>query len=190
MDLFDAGSLNRRIGPARSLQPERFQVRVLTLSKVERNETDQAGRVLVARLEVTAQTDRSGPLDGEIEVELVGQPRTCRFSVSGEIVSGIDCSPRTIVLPRRVVGQTVFNGEVFLQSREEVPIEVRLLSKPAWLKADVRDVPGLPTQRLLYVDGRPASKPTEDLSIRLSVQIKGRGEEVVAIPVSIAELPP
>ncbi len=189
VELYDADSLGRRVARARSLQPERFAVRVLPPAPGDGAAGSIDGRTLIARLEVTARTEQPGPLDGEVEVEVTGEgSRPCRLPVTGEVTSEVQCLPRAIVLPRRVGGQVVFSNELLVRSRTEVPLEVRVVATPAWLRVDVRPVAGRPDQWLVCADGKPDAAAPAGAAIRLWAQAGGRGEEVV-VPVTVAELP-
>lgn len=192
VELYDAGALGRQVAGARSLQPERFAVRILPVRQGESTAAGNVKEVLIARLEVTARTERDGPLDGEIEVELVNETRApCRIPVTGEVVSAIECQPRFVVLPRRVAGRTVFNNELVIQTRAESPLDVRILAAPPWLRVDIRGVPGRPDQRVIFVEGTPESSPRAgDSCLRLGARPSGGDEQTVVIPITVAEIPP
>ena len=113
-----------------------------------------------------------------------------RIRVTGEVVSAIDCQPRFVVLPRRVADRTVFNGELVIRTRVESALDVRLLAAPPWLRVDIRGVPGRPDQRVIFVEGDPKpSLRAEDSCVRLAARPSGGDEEIIVIPITVAEIP-
>jgi hypothetical protein len=193
VDLYDAGALSRRVAGARSLQPDSVSVRVLPLAPGEAETVEGAERMLIARLEVTARTENAVPLDGEVVVDLVDDRRNpCRIPITGEVISGVRCWPRAVTLPRRIGDRTVYRGEILVQSRDESPIEIRLVSAPTWLKVDIREAVGNMSQRTIAVEGKPdpaSPRPKTPPTVRLGVRSGDGGEEILVVPVTIAEAP-
>lgn len=194
VDLFAVGTRASRVERVRGVPPDRFDVRLLDPPEYESGKADGPARKLVARLEVTARSDRPRHLDGEIEIYLTDEKRPRdRIAVTGEVVSAVKWWPSLVVLPRRVGDQTVYSGEVLVQGREEAPLDIRVVSAPAGLRTDVRPVAGHEDRRIVFVEGRPAGRSSgvrADLRIRLGVRSGEQEEESVDIPVRVVETSP
>jgi hypothetical protein len=214
VEIYDAGALGCRVARVRSAQPDRFDVRLLALAAGEGGRAGGPEGKLVARLEVTAKTERPGQLDGDIEVDLTNEPRppnrmpvtrtvglfglhglspSRRLPVTGEVVSAARCWPSVVVLPRRIGDRTVFRSEALVQGREEAPLQVRLLGAPAGLRVEIRPVAGHEEQRMVVVEGKPVAvspRPASASCIRLGVRSGEHPEQMVEIPVLATEFAP
>jgi hypothetical protein len=197
IDLYDAGFLGRPIGRpvgrVRSSRPDCFDVRLLPLAEGEGGEVALPERKLVARLEVTARTERLRQLDGYIEVYFAGgRWPSSHISVAGEVVSAARCWPSVIALPRRIENRTVYRSEILVRGRKEVPLNMWVISSPAGLRVDIHRVAGHEDRRLLLVEGKPVDGSSRSVSgplIRLGVRSGENREETVEIPLIVGEFP-
>jgi hypothetical protein len=193
VDLYDARSFGRRIATVQSSHPDRFGVRLIELSEHEDGKDADAGRKLIARLEVTARSEAPQQLEGEVEIRLADQNRLPdRIPVTGVVVSAVKASPTTIVLPRKVGQQTVYSGDVLVQSRDGAPLSVRVLSTPPNLNIEVRTVADHLDRQLVVVKAKsPDGVPelTGKTRIKLGVRAGDLGEESLEIPVLVTKNP-
>jgi hypothetical protein len=171
IDLYDNRHPSRRIEKVRSLQPERFEARLLPLDAQASAENHERGGRLLARLEITAQTSEPGPLRGAIEVSLAGEARRADLiPVFGEVVQDIECTPSTIILPRRNGERFVFSGQARLRHRDGQPIHLEVESAPPGITAKVRPLPDDDLQWLLkveYMRADPALAGEKTIVLRL-----------------------
>jgi hypothetical protein len=191
VDLYDASSFGRQLGRVRSWPPGCFDVRLLPPAEGERGAA-LTERKLVARLEVTARTQSTRQLDGHIEVYFAGGKwPSSSIPIVGEVVSAVRCWPSIVALPRRVEGRKVSSGEILVEGRKEIPLNVRVVSAPAGLRVDIRRVAGREDRRMVFVEGKPvdgSSRSVSDLRIRLGVRSGENPEGTVDIPVIVGEL--
>lgn len=193
IDLYDAHVKGRTVGAVRSRQPDRFDARFVPLAPGEIAPLQPNVGALIGRLEVTARTDRSGPLDGDVEIAVSGEDRRPDvLPVVGEVVGEFDCRPRQLYLPRSVGTGYSFTGEVFLAAEDGKSIQVTVGRLPPYLSATVRPQPGRADQAVLVVTydlaaAARASAP-KATSLRLTVAIDRRESEV-EIPIVVGEKP-
>jgi hypothetical protein len=189
VDLYDAGTPGHQIATVRSSQEDRFKVRLLALPAQEKGKPHGLGQTPLAQLEVIPRTDRSGRLEGDIQIYLAGA-KGCpdRVPVTGTVVSAAQLWPSTVVLPRRIGHRTVYNGELIVQSWGGAPLSVKLLSVPPHLEAHVLGVPGHEDRRLIVVAAEPdrrTNRPVSEAQIRLGIRAGEAEETSVEIPVIV-----
>ncbi len=180
LDLFDTTSPARRIERVLNLQPEHFEVELS--APLERDQLDSAP---VARLKITAKTHRKGPLDGSIQIVLAendSSPTT--IDVTGKVVAPVESWPEAIVLAPPIVFGGDFAGESLLRSRDETPLEVRIVSAMDSVRAELRAVDGRPHQRLLAVKV-PSDRKAH--SVELRYRKSDGSEESLVIPLRYSE---
>src|SRR5262249_33718573 len=123
IELYDAAAPPRAIKSVVSTKPERFTVRLLPLSHMERGRTRQgitkaartskeplegcdkeegANESFIARLEVVVDTQQPGPIDGDIQIYLdeEGRPPDT-IPVVGSVLPTVSIAPESLVLPRQ-----------------------------------------------------------------------------------------
>ncbi len=144
VEVYDNGIGDRRVNSVRSLNPDRFEIRSLSIPDLrEQKPHDFAGR-LIGRFEVIPRVDRIGPLDGDVELECSGDQRSkVSIPVTGNISSDVACYPSTVVIPRFGGEQFVDFIDVLLVHREGHPFQAFLESVPVGLTATI-----LPTERV------------------------------------------
>lgn len=193
IDLYDNAVQGRRIAAVRSTHPERFAVRQVPLTDVEARQVHEQGGRLIARLEVTARTERPGPLKGDIEVRLADESRRPDLiSVAGAVSRGVECWPGALVLPRRVGDRFLYSGQVLVADPDGKPIRVEVEELPPGASAKVGPVAGRADQVLLQVDCKPMAKgvvgETVAAPVRLRVRAGGKETEV-EVPLILTEDP-
>ncbi|MBX9624429.1 MAG: hypothetical protein K2X82_11525 [Gemmataceae bacterium] len=136
--VYDCGVAGRTITNAFTTNPDRFAVRVLPPDPTAPpSDHPYAGRA-IGRVEVTARSDRTGDISGELVVELGGPtPSTCRLPLSGEFVGPVTVLPSVLYLPRVVDGKSAHEGTVRLSARQGGPVTATLEHVPDGLTAEV-----------------------------------------------------
>lgn len=191
VNLYDASALSRRVVRARSTRPERFDVRLLP--PPEQKGPLDSKQQIVARLEVLAQSKKPGRLEGDIEIYLEGEklsPDT--IPITGEVVSGVSCSPSLVAIPRYSEGQKIYRAEVSIQGDGQEIVDVRVLSTPQGIGAVEQRVNSRTDCRSLSVwceTGHGAPEPASESRIRISVRRRNGEEEVLELPVIVSEPP-
>ena len=182
--LYSNGSATRRVHSVRSLQPDRFDARLVSLDAAGDSvqETDR----LVAVVEVTARVDRPGRLDGTIEVVLNEESRASdKIAVLGEVVPPIIAHPSTLVLPRHVSGKLIHSGRVTLNSHDGVELAIALESSPDGLTAVLQKDPDTPRQWLLEVSCKAEGSMPKKVVVRLRATGPSGAPSTLDIPITI-----
>lgn len=184
IELYDNRQVGRRIEKVHSLQPDRFEARLLPLAPLESPRSHERGGQLMARLEVIAQTSKPGILDGAIEVSLAGESRQPDvIRVYGQVVSDIECIPSTLILPRRIAERITYSGQMLLRHRDGQRMKLAVDSAPPGITVKVRPVPENDFPWLLEVEcPRPDSVQSGERTIRLRVRLN-EGEQTFDVPV-------
>lgn len=190
IDLYDNRQVGRRIEKVRSLQPERFEARLLPVEPRGPGQVHDIGGRLIARLEVIGQTSRPGPLNGRIEVSLAGEERQPDvIPVFGEVVRDVECRPSTLILPRRAGEHLLFSGQVLVRHRDGRAIRVEVENAPPGISVKVRPSPDSEDQCWLEVEWTRAQPALAgEQMIRLRVRWE-EGERVLALPVRLTSEP-
>lgn len=181
--LYSHGGIARRVHSVRSLQPNRFDVRLLPVNAVEPS-TDESKR-LVAIIEVIARVAQPGQLDGTIEVLLADEGRAPdKIAVLGEVVSPILAQPGVVVLPRYAAGKAVYTAQIVLTGRDGIEPKFVVDSIPDGVTAVVRpdEKAG---QWLLDVTARPDGHTARTVTVRLRADGLIGGSTVIDIPITI-----
>jgi hypothetical protein len=127
LELYDTGRPGRKIATVRSTYPDRFDVRLIPLGKDEPPRRHASAGNLIARLEVTAHTERSGPLDGDVEIVLANEERPPdHIPVVGDVVPSVICRPERLVLHGRRAQGAGYSGEIHVASRHGKPGQVAI----------------------------------------------------------------
>lgn len=184
IDLYDNRQPGRRIEKVRSLQPERFGVRLLAVDAQQLGQIHDRGGRRIARVEIIAPASRPGPLNGLIEVSLASEERRPDvIPVFGEVVQDVECRPSTLILPRRAGERFTYSGQILLRQRDGQSIQVEVASVPSGISAKVRSVRDAEFPWLLEVDcARPQPALLGEKIITLRVR-SGKVESVLNVPV-------
>jgi hypothetical protein len=188
--LYDGRQPGRRIASVRSLQPDRFEARLLPISHQEESRIDiRAGR-MIAMLEVVGQTSKPGPLAGSIEVTLDRESRRPDYiAVLGEVVTDVACTPIALVLPRRCTGKDLHSGQLVLRHRDDKPIHVEIESLSPGLSARVQPTSGNELDRVVELDCAKVRDVSGSPSVvRLGIRA-GSEKNVLEVPIYVTSPP-
>lgn len=106
-------------------------MRLLPLQGEELQQVHEIAGKLIARLEVVAQTQKPGRLDGDIEVGVANAPgKPARIPVVSRIVRCVEAHPDVLVLPRQVGKRLVYSGQILLSNPDGKSINVEVISEP------------------------------------------------------------
>ncbi len=190
IDLYDNRQAGRRVEQVRSLQPERFEARLLPLDPQGSAPTHDRGGRLIARLEVIGQTSRPGPLNGRVEVSLAGEARQPDLiPVVAEVVRDVECRPSTLVLPRRAGERFVFSGRVLLRHRDGRAIRVEVEDVPPGMSAQVRPSTDGGDQCWLEVE-RTRAQPAVSGEKRIRLRVRSdESDSLLDVPVLLTTAP-
>lgn len=193
IELYDANVQGREVGAVRSRHPDRFEARFVPLAPGEVRPVHPTAGVLIGRLEVTARTDRTGTLDGDVEITVAGEDRAPDvLPVMGEVVTAFDFRPRQLYLPRSVGKGYSYSGEILLAAKDGKSVHVSVNPLPPHVSAMVKSQPGQADQAVLVVtyDIIAADKESSPrtTSVRLTVTVDGR-EAGAEIPIFVGEGP-
>jgi len=193
INVYDNGVSGRRIHQVRSTYPERFTVRLLPLQGEELQQVHEIAGALIARLEVIAQTQKPGRLDGEVEVYVANAPPTpARIPVLGKIVCCIEAHPDVLVLPRHVGERLVYSGQILLSNPDGKSINVEVISAPPGVSVNVRAVADRRDQRWLMVECQrgDSDKGSASWEARIGLRARcGSEETMFQIPILLAGNP-
>jgi hypothetical protein len=189
--LYDNGVKGGVLRGVRATHPERFSARLLPLEEQEKQGAVGPAGSLIGRVEVTAHTDAPGPLEGEVLLAFEGtKARADPIPVTGEVIGLARCWPRNLTLPRRHGAGPRYEAEAFLESRDEKPIQVTVVSVPRGLSADMTMAGGSPERWVLHVKGQPnlpgKTPGRAERSICLHVVCDGQEREL-EVPVLLTE---
>ena len=179
--LYANGSASRQVHAARSLQPDRFTVRLLPPDPAATPgpDTDR----LVATLEVTARTDRPSRLDGAVEIEL--NEATEQIQVFGEVVPPVVARPSAVVLPRMIGGRPGYSAQVGLVSRDGADMRVTVEAVPPGLTATARPDPDNPGQWLVDIAATAEGRAARTATVRVRAELRSGEPVVFDIPVTL-----
>lgn len=186
IDLYDNRQTGRKIEKIRSLQPDRFEARLLPLDPQEPAQVHEMGGKLIARLEVIGESSRPGSLNGRIEVSLAGEERRPDFiPVFGEVVQDVECRPSMLILPRRSGERLLFSGPMLLRHRDGRAIRLQVENSPQGISVKVRPSPDSDDQCWLDVEWtRSQPIPSGEQMLRLRVRTDA-GESLLDVPVRL-----
>jgi hypothetical protein len=190
VDLYDNRQPGRRIDVVRSLEPERFEARLLPVREEESGMTHERGGRLMAHLEIVAKTLKPGSLNGRIEVSLAGEAREPdSITVFGEVVQDIECRPSTLVLPRRTGEHLVYSGQMRLRHRDGDAVRLEVESLPAGISGRLRQTSQGEFPWLLDLECSPAQPAfSGERTVRLRV-MRGSAESYVSVPIRLTSAP-
>lgn len=181
--LYSNGNANRQVHFVRSLQPDRFEARLVPF---EATCVSAEEDWLVAVVEVTARTNLPQKLDGSIEVVLCGEARASdMIAILGEVVPPIIARPSALVLPRYVSGKLIHSGRVTLTSRDGIELAIALESIPDGLTAVLQKDPDTPRQWLLEVSCKAEGSMPKKVVVRLRATGSSGAPSTLNIPITI-----
>lgn len=141
VDLYDNGKAGRAIASAHCTNTEAFIVRLLP-AESNPPQRPPVGK-LIARLQVTARTDKPRRLDSDIEIRLAGEKRQPdRVHAAGAVVGDVQWLPRELALPRKVGGTFVYSARILFWTQSGKPMRIKVSRLPPGLHADVQPMPG------------------------------------------------
>jgi hypothetical protein len=183
--VYDNGVKGRQLSSVRSLNPDRFSATLLPPASEKEQEADEPRGKLIGVIEVIPVTNQVGSLDGRIEVRVADETRPPdHIEVLGRVVGPMVTRPDSLVLPRTVGGQSVYEGRVTVSARDGSPVAVTPSPAPPGWSISVTDDPGTPGGRAVLVSRTSATQPAEGpFVIRLSATLAGGKVETVEVPV-------
>jgi hypothetical protein len=177
--VYENGVPDRSLEAVESSSPERFTVRVVPLTDVERNTPDPIVGRAFAAFEVRPMAHRTGSLAGDITLRLGGEhPVSQQIGVSGTMISRVTFTP-AFIAPNPGERQTV---DVY--AREGMAVdEVVVKSCPADVSAEItKSEKGRWLLRVVRNTTPHDTRPANSREILLEVSSRDT-REVVKVPV-------
>jgi|SRR5579883_441683 len=91
---------------------------------------------MVARLEVSVDTQSAGSIEERIEIYLTGRPFPTVVPISGTVLAPVELSPKSLVLPRQSEGKAVYTAKCLCRSSQGKVTEIRTDSCPPDINLD------------------------------------------------------
>jgi len=156
LDVYDGQYPPRQVDKIVAEPSERFTVRLMPLDNKDPKRRDQAKRVLVARVEVSANTTKTGPLDGMLDITMADEKRPPdRVPVIGRVLADIEVNPPSIVLPLQSISGPIYSAKCVCRSTRARPLELALVSAPPGLSVAVSSVKDKSSLRLVQIKWEP-----------------------------------
>lgn len=192
IQVFDNGIKGRRISAVRSMNAGRFSANLLPPVGEEARQDVGIGGRLIGIIEVVPVTNRAGPLDGQIEIQVADEARRPDFiDVSGQVVGPVVARPSALVLPRSAGGKLVYAGQVRITARDGGPVVVKAAPaqpQPGWSLTVTAD-PDTTGGQVVAISRSSASPKAEPFIARLNVTLTSGEVSVVEIPIHTRDVP-
>jgi hypothetical protein len=157
VDIRDRAKPPRRIENVTNSLPERVTVRLLPIPR-EKAVDPLGGGQLIARVEVSNQSQSPGSLQGELTVFASGQPEPLlRIPFLGDVLPEVQLTPSILVLPRRSASGDVFRGSCLCRSARGIPFHLEAETVPEELAVRIEAVEQNPGVKRIEVEWKPST---------------------------------
>jgi len=186
VELFDNAANPRNVTGVSSSNPTVLSARMLPRDSNQPTR-DQFGRgSLIGRMEIVVRSESPATVDGKIGVSLDdGDFTPDTVTVSGRVVSAVQASPSSLLLPRSSSSGMLYEATCVCRSMTGKSFRLQVVEVPKGLSSAVTDTPAPSQTVVIRCEGNARSMAG---TVRLLAKWDG-GEEQLAIPVRI-ELAP
>jgi hypothetical protein len=176
IEIRDLSGKKRRIHRAFTNNPDRITVCLLPSESTKVGQEKSGKGSLIGLLEVVVTTEAPGAINGAVQVQVDEQgERLVSIPIVGQVVSDVEVSPSTLVLPRKSQEGPLYFGNCRCWSTKGEPILLSEATVPKGISVQVSEVPGNPAMQLVTITCDPSllNDPTMGAKVvRLNARVK------------------